>query len=290
MAEPAGMKKALLVSFASLLLAAPSSALTEAQLNPLCAPYALYPDALLAEVLTASTLPDQLMAAFLWTQSNPGVTGDALATALASQTWDPSVKALCTFPDVLKKLTDDMTDTRSLGQAFSTDQADVMECVQDLRAKAQSLGALSSNPQQTVVTNNATIQIQPTDPDTLYVPNYDPDFYGGTYPYGAGLLTFGAGVALGTVFNNNYGAFDWANHYCYTGAGVRSAYYGGGYSGLDAWGAHAGTTAVYHGPAGGTGVYHSGATVGADGFHTGTTAAYRGPDGGVDSFHSSSSG
>lgn len=269
-----------------LLLSGAGHALSEDQLKPLCAPYALYPDTLLAEVLTAASHPDQLMAAYLWAQSHTGLSADALTTAMDGQTWDPSVKALCGFPDVLKKMTGDLNDTTQLGQAFSTDQADVMECVQDLRATAQTLGALSSNPQQTVVTKDQNIVIQPANPDVVYVPDYDDDaLLAGT---GIGLLTFGTGVALGAYYNNNYGAFDWANHYVYTGAGVRTAYYGGGvYSGMNAW--HAGTTDVYHGPLGGTGVYHSGTTVGPYGARTGTTAAYRGPDGGTDAWHSSAS-
>lgn len=286
--KPPPMKRLTCSLAAWLLLTGASYALTEAQLKPLCAPYALYPDSLLAEVLTAATHPDQLMAAYVWTQSNQGVTGDALTTALASQTWDPSVKALAGFPDVLKKMTGDLNDTTSLGQAFATDQADVMECVQDLRATAQTLGALATTPQQTVVTQGSNIVIQPTNPDVVYVPEYnDDDLLAGT---GLGLLGFGAGVALGGWYNNNYGAFDWANHYVYTGAGVRDAYYGGGmYGGLNSW--HAGTTDVYHGAFGGTGVYHSGATVGPyGGVHTGTTAAYRAPDGNIDTFHTGADG
>ena len=243
-------------------------------LTPLCAPYALYPDTLLAQVLAASTYPDQVMAAAVWCKANPGLQGDALATALKSQQWDPSVQALCTFPDVLQKMTDDMENTRTLGQDFLADKAGVMDCVQSLRAQAQQMGALQDTSQQKIVTDNSTIQIQPADPDTVYVPTYDATaLYGSSYPYGAGLLTFGAGVALGAAYNNNYGAFNWATHSMYCGAAVRATPYGAAgyrYSGATAWGHnynygaggayHTGSTGVYRGPAGNTSVYHTGTT------------------------------
>ncbi len=252
-------------------------------LAQLCAPYALYPDALLAQVLAASTFPDQVQAATVWCQENAGLTGSALDASVQAQPWDPSVQALCQFPDVLQKMAQDLDATTQLGQAFMSDSGSVMDCIQNLRAKAQAMGALSSNAQQTVVSNSDLIQIQPANPDTVYVPSYDPSYlYGGTpYPYGAGLLTFGAGVALGTCFNDNYGAFNWANHSMYCGQAVRAGYYGGyNYAGCNTW-AHAG--GVY-----GAGAYRAGAygAYGAAGVaHTGATSVYRGPLGGTDVAH-----
>lgn len=261
----------------------------------LVAPYALYPDTLLAQVLAASTYPDQVMAASVWCTANPGVQGSALATAMSTQSWDPSVKALCTFPDVLQKMTSDMNNTNALGQDFLNSKADVMDCVQGIRAQAQTAGALQTTPQQTVVVTGDTIQINPTNTDTIYVPTYDASaYYGGDVPYGAGALAFGTGVALGAAYTNNYGAFNWNTHGMYCGSSVYAGYHGGAYTGAyggtaawghsygyaggayggsGAWGHtagyasgvngsayHTGTTGVYHGPAGNTSVYHAGST------------------------------
>ncbi len=273
---------------AALCCIAPACAQSD-PLTPLCAPYALYPDTLLAQVLAASTYPDQVMAAAAWCNANPGLSGDALATAVASQPWDPSVQALCTFPDVLQKMTSDMDSTRTLGQDFIQDKAGVMDCVQSLRAQAQSMGALQTTSQQKIVVDDSTIQIQPADPSTIYVPTYDPTYlYGSSNPYGAGLLTFGTGVALGAAFNNNYGAFNWASHGMYCGAAVRpvgTAYGVAGYRypSSAAWGhnygyggaAHTGTTGVYRGPAGNTSVYHTGTTAAGYRGYGASGGAYR---------------
>lgn len=265
------------------------------ELTPLCAPYALYPDTLLAQVLAASTYPDQTMAAQVWCTAHPGLQGDALASALKAETWDPSVKALCTFPDVLQKMTNDMDDTRALGQDFLNEKGAVMDCIQSLRAQAQTMGALTTTTQQKVTTTDSMIQIQPTDPNVIYVPTYDDTaLYGSTYAYGAGLLAFGTGVALGAAYTNNYGAFNWATHGMYTGAAVYSgaAYRGGAYTGAAAWGhnygyaggyrggyaggaVHNGSTGVYRGPAGNTSVYHTGTTAAGARGYGGGAAGYR---------------
>lgn len=265
-------------------------------LVPLCAPYALYPDTLLAQVLAASTYPDQVMAASVWCTAHPGTQGAALTTAMSSQPWDNSVKALCTFPDVLQKMTGDMNSTTTLGQDFLNNKADVMDCIQGIRAQAQTMGTLATTPQQTVVSSGDTIQIAPADPDTIYVPDYDASvYYGSTVPYGAGALAFGTGVALGVAYTNNYGAFNWSTHGMYCGSSVYSGYHSGGvyngaYGGTAAWGHnagyasgaygsayHSGTTGVYRGPAGNTSVYHQGSTgfsgYGGSGYHSGSAFA-----------------
>jgi len=288
-----------------------SSAGSDNPMVALVAPYALYPDTLLAQVLAASTYPDQVMAASVWCNSNPGVQGSALATAMSTQSWDPSVKALCTFPDVLQKMTSDMNNTTTLGQDFLNSKADVMDCVQGIRAQAQTMGALQTTPQQTVISTGDTIQINPTNSDTIYVPTYDPTaFYGSDVPYGAGALAFGTGVALGAAYTNNYGAFNWNTHGMYCGSSVYAGYHGGVYSGAyggtTAWGHnygyasgyngsayHSGTTGVYHGPAGNTSVYHHGTTGysgwGGSGFHSGSAFATTagGGFGGFDSHYAS---
>ena len=285
-----------------------SSAGSDNPMVPLVAPYALYPDTLLAQVLAASTYPDQVMAASVWCTGHPGTQGSALASAMSLQSWDNSVKALCTFPDVLQKMTGDMTNTTTLGQDFLNSKADVMDCVQGIRSQAQTMGALQTTPQQTVVSSGDTIQINPTDTNTIYVPTYDPTaFYGSTVPYGAGALAFGTGIALGAAYNNNYGAFNWNTHGMYMGSSVYSGYHGGvyngAYGGTSAWGHnygyaggvnggafHSGTTGVYHGPAGNTSVYHRGTTgfsgYGGSGFHSGSAFATT-AGGGFDSHYAS---
>jgi len=279
--------------FSSAPCQAQSSAGSDNPMIPLCAPYALYPDTLLAQVLAASTYPDQVMAASVWCTAHAGTQGSALASAMNSQPWDASVKALCTFPDVLQKMTSDMNSTTALGQDFINDKASVMDCIQGLRSQAQTMGALQTTPQQTVVTNGDTIQINPASPDTIYVPTYDPTaFYGSTAAYGAGALAFGTGVALGAAYTNNYGAFNWANHGMYTGSAVyhSGGAYTGAYGGTSAWGHnygyasgvngaayHTGSTGVYRGPAGNTSVYHQGSTgfsgYGGSGYHSSSAFA-----------------
>lgn len=263
---------------------------------PLVAPYALYPDTLLAQVLAASTYPDQVMAASVWCTGHPGTQGSALASAMSTQPWDNSVKALCTFPDVLQKMTSDMNNTTALGQDFLNSKADVMDCVQGIRAQAQTMGALQTTPQQTVVSSGSTIQINPTDADTIYVPTYDPTaFYGSTVPYGAGVLAFGTGVALGAAYTNNYGVFNWNTHGMYCGSSVYAGYHGGtytgAYGGAAAWGHNYGyANGAYGGSAawGRNAAYASGANGAA--FHTGTTGVYQGPAGNTSVYHRGATG
>ncbi len=282
-------KLAVSLFLVALCAAMPCSAQSSVDDNPfipLCAPYALYPDTLLAQVLAASTYPNQVMEAAVWCTGHPGTQGSALATAMESQSWDNSVKALCTFPDVIQKMTGDMNKTTALGQSFLADKAGVMDCIQGIRAQAQTMGALETTPQQKVVASGSTIQIVPASQDTIYVPTYDETaFYGSTAPYGAGLMAFGTGVALGAAYTNNYGAFNWASHGMYCGASVYTgaAYRGGAYAGTAAWGHnyagggayHSGSTGVYHGPAGNTSVYHTGTTAAGYRGYGGSGGAYR---------------
>jgi uncharacterized membrane protein YgcG len=164
--------------------------LTEQELEQLVAPIALYPDPLLAQVLMASTYPLQVVQADRWVQSNPKVTGDALTEAMAKQDWDASVKALVATPSVLDMMNKDLDWTQKLGDAVLAQQADVMDAVQALRAKAQANGKLESNQQQKVTvqdqgSSQQTIVIQPAEPDVVYVPYYNPSVVYGTWPYAA---------------------------------------------------------------------------------------------------------
>ena len=175
--------------------------LTQAQLEQLLAPIALYPDDLLMQMLMASTYPLEVVQAKRWLGQgqNAQLRGDALAQALVAQSWDPSVKSLVPFPDVLTLMNDQLDWTQQLGDAVLAQQEDVLASVQVLRGRAQANGALQSGPQQTVnVTQNVTvapapgavvapppqiITIAPTQPDTVYLPAYDPNVVYGTWPY-----------------------------------------------------------------------------------------------------------
>ena len=159
---------------------APQSA---AELQALVAPIALYPDALVAQILTASTFPDQVAIANYWMQQNKNLTGSALMQAVNKQSWDPSVKALTEFSSVLTNLANNLTWTSSLGEAYHDQQAEVMTAIQTLRAQAKADGNLKSSSQITVVQQSPqTIVIQPANPQIVYVPEYNPAVVYGT-PY-----------------------------------------------------------------------------------------------------------
>ncbi|MCU1286713.1 MAG: hypothetical protein JWO13_3063 [Acidobacteriales bacterium] len=199
---------------------------TPEQLQQLVAPIALYPDALVAQILAASTYPAQLVEADRWMQQHSNLKGDQLAQEVNKQNWDPSVKALTQYPSVLANLDKNITWTSGLGDAYTNQQQDVMNAVQVLRQRAQQSGNLQSTPQQTVSTQGQTIVIQPANPQVVYVPQYDPWVvyglpvvaYPGWYPY-PGLYIGGPGILFGTGFGigffsgfgwgfNNWG-FDW---------------------------------------------------------------------------------
>jgi hypothetical protein len=235
---------------------------TAAELQGLVAPIALYPDALVAQILSASTFPDQVAIADNWLQTNKSLTGSALTQAVDKQTWDPSVKALTQFPSVLDKMAQSLAWTSSLGEAYHNQQADVMTAVQTLRAQAVKAGNLKSGPQITVVQQSPqTIVIQPTNPQIVYVPEYNPTVVYGT-PYvtpgystadvvATGVLAFGAGLAVGAMMSG--GCCGWGyNSWSCNWYGGGAYYHGGAYYGNAAW--HGG----YYGTSGGAyGAYGS---------------------------------
>src|SRR5208283_3447595 len=159
------------------------------QLDNLVAPIALYPDPLLGQVLAASTYPVELVEAQQWLQANGNLHGQDLVDAAKQQTWDASVQALVAMPDVLAKLNQDIRWTTDLGNAFLAQPADVMAAVQRMRTRAQENGRLQSNAQETVTTENqggqAAVEIQPADPQVIYVPSYDPSYIWGSPIWGA---------------------------------------------------------------------------------------------------------
>ena len=154
--------------------APPYTQQTPEQLQQLVAPIALYPDSLVAQILAASTFPEQVVEADRWVQAHPDLKGDALGQAVDQQPWDPSVKALTAFPSVLGNMDKNLSWTSSLGDAYYNQQQDVMDAVQVMRQRAQEAGNLKSTPQQTVTTQGSNIVIEPAEPDVVYVPAYDP--------------------------------------------------------------------------------------------------------------------
>jgi hypothetical protein len=201
---------------------APESAkLTADQLDSLIAPIALYPDPLLAQVLVAATYPIDVIAAQQWLAKNTNLKGDALEKAAMEQDWDPSVQALVSLPDALKVLSDNVKWTEDLGDAFLAQQNDVMESVQRMRKKAKDNGKLDSSEQQKVETKvietKETIIIQPSNPEVIYVPSYNPTvvYPPPVYPYppmyyppyyaGAAFVSFGVGMAIGVGMAGGWG-------------------------------------------------------------------------------------
>ncbi len=155
------------------------------QLDQLLAPIALYPDPLLAQILMAATYPLEIVEAARWVQdpNNARLRGDQLDAALQPQDWDPSVKSLVPFPQILQMMNSKLDWTQALGNAFLAQQADVMDSVQRLRAQAQAAGTLQSGPQETVSTQGQTIVIEPASPELVYVPYYDPRLVYGAWGY-----------------------------------------------------------------------------------------------------------
>jgi uncharacterized protein DUF3300 len=213
---------------------------TPEQLQQLVAPIALYPDSLVAQILAASTFPEQVVEADRWVQANPDLKGDALGQAVDQQPWDPSVKALTGFPSVLGNMDKNLSWTSSLGDAYYNQQQDVMDAVQVMRRRARAAGNLKSTPQQTVDTSGQDddIAIQPANPEIVYVPAYNPWLvYGapvvvwpGWYPYpgiwfGGPYLSFGVGFGIGW-----YGGFGWGwGHWGFNWRGGYAVYGGGRY-------------------------------------------------------------
>jgi hypothetical protein len=191
-----------------------AKAFSQEQLDQMLAPIALYPDALLAQVLMASTYPLEVVSAARWVQANPKVTGKALEDAMQKQTWDPSVKSLAAFPTVLQMMNEKIEWTQQLGDAFLAQRTDVMAGVQALRHKAYAQGNLKSTQQQKVVVEKQTITIEPAS-TTVYVPVYNPTvvygawWYPGYVPYYWYPAGYVAGPGLGFATGVVVGAALW---------------------------------------------------------------------------------
>ena len=176
------------------------------EIEQLVAPIALYPDALVAQILMASTYPLEVVSAARWSKANPGVKDKALEDAMQQQTWDPSVKSLTAFPSVIAMLNDKLDMTQKLGDAFLGQQKEVMAAIQELRAKADKAGNLKSSKEQTVTTeqqgSTTVIKIEPADPQVVYVPTYNPTVVYGPWPYPAypPYYYYPPGYSAGSVF------------------------------------------------------------------------------------------
>jgi hypothetical protein len=198
------------------------------QLDQLLAPIALYPDALLAQILMAATYPLEIVKARRWFQDprHAALSGDQLAAAFEAETWDPSVKALVTFPQILMMMDANLDWTEELGDAFVAQQADVMDAIQRLRQQAAAAGTLWSNDQQKVTEEGQGIVIEPANRGYIYPPLYNPALVYGTWPspeyppldivppdYGADFgLPSGIGFGAGIVVVNKiwpWCTFDW---------------------------------------------------------------------------------
>ena len=190
------------------------------QLEQLVAPIALYPDPLLAQVLTASTFSNEIPDADGWARSHSYLTGDALARAINEDNlpWDPSVIALLPFPAVLDRMAGDMGWTQDLGNAVLADRASVMDAIQDERQRAYNYGYLRSNQQYRVVTAGpGDIEIVPVNPLAIYLPYYDPNivFFRPRPGFAiAGAITFGPGIFVNAFVPWGWGgiSFGWRAH------------------------------------------------------------------------------
>ena len=209
---------------------APGAA-TQKELEELVSPIALYPDLLVARILVASTYPDQVVEAHEWLQQNSNLPHEQLAAQVNAQPWDPSIKSLAQFSPVLQTMSDSLAWTSALGEAYYNQPDDVMEAIQALRSRAVEAGTLKSTAQQKVEVQPApppvssegeaqpaaqqqTVIIQPAQQDVVYAPQYDPataygapvqapEGYTGTEMLATGLLSFGAGMALGALINED---------------------------------------------------------------------------------------
>jgi hypothetical protein len=209
---------------------------TQEQLDRMLAPIALYPDALLSQVLMAAAYPLEVAEASRWCEAHPGLAPDELRRMVADEPWDPSVKSLSAFPAVLDRMDRDLVWTGNVGEAFVGQQPQVMDAIQGLRRRARDAGSLVSNSQQSVAVANGEITIAPRDPAVVYVPTYDPTVVYGAwwwpappyYPFywappGGVAWDWGLGFAAGLGL---WGVFDWHHHLVNVDVGRYERLYG----------------------------------------------------------------
>lgn len=222
----------------ALLLVMPLAASAEGsppfskeQIEQLVAPVALYPDSLLSQVLMASTYPPDVAEAAKWSKAHKDMKGDDAVKAVDGESWDPSVKALAAYPQVLLMMGDKPDWVQNLGDAFLASSKDVLDAAQRLRTKAKSEGNLKSNEQQNVVVeqqaSTQVIKIEPANPQVVYVPAYNPTIVYGAWPYPAYMPfyyppppyyypggAFAAGMFFGVgvgIIASNWGHCNWGH-------------------------------------------------------------------------------
>lgn len=195
-----------------------TATLSQAELDQLAAPIALYPDSLIPQILMASTYPLEVVEAARWQKANPKLKGDALAKELEKKSWDPSVRSLVAFPDVLQTMDEKLDWTQRLGNAVLVQEKDLMEAIQRLRRKAIDAGQLKTSPEQEVEVDEQIVVIQSTNTEVVYVPTYNPVVVYGSWPYPAyppycyhpphyynAAYAFTAGVAVGVAWGYAWG-------------------------------------------------------------------------------------
>ena len=206
--------------------APPKAPATQPELDQMLAPIALYPDSLLSQILMASTYPLEVVEAARWSRTNPGLKGSDAVGAADQKDWDPSVKSLTAFPQVLAMMDQHLEWTERLGDVFIAQEPQVMETVQTLRQKAYAAGNLRSTEQAYVYPQGEVIAIEPASPEVVYVPYYDPQVVYGTwwwpayppvywarwpgyyaYPGYAPGFAWGVGIPVGAGFF--FSACDW---------------------------------------------------------------------------------
>ncbi|OFZ89727.1 MAG: hypothetical protein A2W21_15280 [Betaproteobacteria bacterium RBG_16_66_20] len=223
----------LFAALLALLIAAPTLAqaqrtYSQPELDQMLAPIALYPDPLLAQVLMAATYPLEVAAAARWSRANPGLQGDDAVRAVEYEDWDPSVKSLVAFPQLLARMDENPDWTRRLGEAFLAQEPHVMDTVQQLRRRARAAGQLASDERLVIVERSSSLAIQPLNPQVVYVPYYDPRIVYGPWwwpayqpivwtpwpgyarPYRPGVsVGFWWGRPVNLSVNFFFGNFDW---------------------------------------------------------------------------------
>lgn len=201
-----------------------SSGFKQEELEQILAPVALYPDDLLTQILMASTYPLEIVEADRFAKANANLKGDALTRALEQKNWDPSVKSLVNFPQVLAMMSEKLEWTQKLGDAFISQQKDVMNAVQRLRAKAQASGNLKTTKEQVVKVEKEVIVIEPASPQVVYVPAYNPTVVYGVWAYPSyppypvyppgyvattAAFSFMTGAAVGAAWGYAWGHSEW---------------------------------------------------------------------------------
>jgi hypothetical protein len=214
-----------------------SEKFSRAELTQMLAPIALYPDVLLSQILMASTYPIEVIEADRWVRKNPELRGEALDNALLDKTWDPSVNAMCHFPSILALMSERLAETTNLGNAFLAQEDEVMDIVQELRAKANAQGNLANTSEQKIIVEKETIIIEPANPRVIYAPYYDPFYIYGpwwypAYPpyyWGPSRVQYGVGISYWPAFYFGFGFgswsyFDWHSHHIYIDVHKRPRY------------------------------------------------------------------